>query len=68
VVPSGGEVVKKRTTNLSAAMTRVSEGELGQTLVEYSLILLLVALLVIVPVSQIGTTVTQFLTNVVGAF
>jgi Flp pilus assembly pilin Flp len=60
--------VKKRTTNLSAAMTRVSEGELGQTLVEYSLILLLVALLVIVPVSQIGTTVTQFLTSVVGAF
>ena len=49
-------------------MTRVSEGELGQTLVEYSLILLLVALLVIVPVSQIGTTVTQFLTSVVGAF
>jgi Flp pilus assembly pilin Flp len=68
VVPSGGEVVKKRTTNLSAATTRVSEGELGQTLVEYSLILLLVALLVIVPVSQIGTTVTQFLTSVVGAF
>lgn len=42
--------------------------ELGQTLVEYSLILLLVALLVIVPVSQIGTTVLQFLTSVAGGF
>jgi Flp pilus assembly pilin Flp len=60
--------MKKRTTNISAATTTIFEREGGQTLVEYSLILLLVALLVIVPVSQIGTTVTQFLTSVVGAF
>ena len=43
-------------------------GEGGQTLVEYSLILLLVALVVIAPLTQIGGAITQLILNAANGF
>jgi len=52
-------------TNLSA---RFVTDETGVTVIEYGLIASLITLLIIVPATQIGTTVLQFFTAVLAGF
>ena len=47
---------------------RDDQGESGQALVEYTLVLMLVALLTIGALTTIGTTVSSFLTSIANGF
>jgi pilus assembly protein Flp/PilA len=51
-------------TRFSLAVTRLLQGEKGQGLVEYSLILVLVSIVAITALGLIGTNVTNVLKTV----